>query len=86
VAWLLRVEFGAVALVFCAVLARLLLREARVFRRVRAAEDWMLLAAAAVTAARVTMGAPETAWVWGFGLMCAAYLAAKGMRATRVEN
>jgi hypothetical protein len=90
VAWLWRIEFGAVALCLGAVMVRLMAREGRRLMRVCAPEDWLLLAGALATAARVAMapwrGDVGTGWVWLFAVTCAAHLAAKGYRATRVEN
>ena len=90
VAWLGRVEFGAVALCLCVVIVRLMVREARTLARECVAEDWLLLAGTLTTAGRVAMvpwmGDVGTGWVWLFAGTCAAHLAAKGYRATRVEN
>jgi hypothetical protein len=90
VAWLWRVEFGAVALCLSAVILRLMVREAGALARAAKAEDWLLLAGALVTAGRVAVlpwaGDLATGWVWMFAATCAVHLAAKGFRATRVEN
>ncbi len=90
VAWLCRVEFGAVALCLCAVIARLMVREAGALVRACSAEDWLLLAGSLATAGRMVlvpwMGDVGTGWIWVFAVTCAAHLAAKGVRATRVEN
>ena len=89
-AWLWRVEFGAVGLCFFAVIARLMVREAGALVRGCAAEDWLLLAGSLATAGRVVMapwvGQVQTGWVWAFAGICAVYLAVKGLRATGAEN
>jgi hypothetical protein len=90
VAWLCRVEFGAVALCLCAVIGRLILREAGALVRRCAAEDWLLLAGSLGTAGRMAvtpwMGHLDTGWVWLFGAVCAVHVSVKGIRAARVEN
>jgi hypothetical protein len=90
VAWLGRVEFGAVAFCVCAVIARVMVREAAALARACAAEDWLLLVGSVATAGRVAMvpwmGAVGRGWVWIFALTCVAHLAVKGFRATRVES
>jgi hypothetical protein len=90
VAWLGRVEFGAVALCLFAVIVRLMVREAAAMLRACAAEDWLLLAGTLGTAGRVSatlwMGDVGRGWVWAFAVICAVHLAVKGFRATRVEN
>lgn len=89
-AWLWRVEFGAVALCFCAVIARLMVRQGGALLRACAAEDWLLLAASLAAAGRIVltpwMGQVETGWVWMFAVTCAVHLAVKGFRTTRIEN
>jgi hypothetical protein len=90
VAWLWRVEFGAVALCMCAVIVRFLVREAGALVRASGAEDWLLLAGALATAGRVAIvpwsGQVQRVWVWVFALICATHLAVKGLRATRVKS
>jgi hypothetical protein len=90
VAWLWRIEFGAVALCLGAVMARLIMREAGTLLRADETEDWLLLAGSLATAGRVVaaprMGDVGAGWVWMFAVTCAAHLAVKGFRATRVEN
>jgi len=90
VAWLWRVEFGAVALGMCAVIVRLLLREAGGLMRASRGEDWLLLAATLLTAGRVAMvpwsGQMQKDWVWVFAVACATHLAVKAFRATRVKS
>jgi hypothetical protein len=90
VVWLCRVEFGAVALCLCAVIARVMVREGAAFARACAAEDWLLLAGSLATVGRMVMapwmGDVGAGWVWMFAATCAAHLAVKGFRATRVEN
>lgn len=89
-AWLWRVEFGAVALCLCAVIVRLLVREAGALMRASGAEDWLLLAGAVVTAARVALrpwsGQIQQGWLWLFAVICVTHLAVKGFRATRVKS
>ena len=88
--WLWRVEFGAVAFCLGAVVARLMVREGAAFLRACAAEDWLLLAGALATAGRLAaapwIGDVGMVWIWVFAVICAAHLAVKGFRATRVEN
>ena len=88
--WLWRTEVGAVALCLCAVIVRLMVREARTLMRECVAEDWLLLAGSLATAGRIAImpwtGPVGTRWVWIFAVTCAMYLIAKGLRATRVEN
>ena len=90
VAWLWRVEFGAVGLCMCAVIVRVLLREAGALLRGCAAEDWLLLAGALATTGRVAMapwsGQVQKGWIWMFAVVCATHLAVKGFRATRVRS
>ena len=89
-AWLWRVEFGAVALLMGAVIVRLVVREAGALLRASEAEDWLLLAGSLVTAGRVAMvpwsGQVQEGWLWGFALICAAHLAAKVFRAPRAKS
>lgn len=89
-AWLWRIEFGAVALCLGAVMARLMVRESAALLRAGEAEDWLLLAGSLVTAGRVVIapwwGDVGTGWVWVFAVICAVHLAVKGFRATRVAN
>ena len=88
--WLWRIEVGAVALCLCAVIVRLMVREARTLMRECVAEDWLLLASSLATAGRVAIlpwaGPVDRRWIWIFAATCAMYLIAKGFRATRVEN
>lgn len=88
--WLWRIEFGAVALCLCAVIVRLMVSEAGALVRECAPEDWLLLAGSLATAGRVVVmpwaGQVGTGWIWVFAVTCAAHLAVKGFRATRVEN
>ncbi len=90
VAWLCRVEFGAVALCLCGVIARVMVREGGALVRASVAEDWLLLAGSLATAGRMVMapwmGNVGAVWIWLFAATCAAHLAVKGFRATRVEN
>lgn len=89
-AWLGRIEFGAVALFLGAVMARLMVRKAGALLRACEAEDWLLLAGSLATAGRMVSapwwGDVGTGWIWGFAVTCAVHLAVKGFRATRVEN
>ena len=89
-AWLWRVEFGAVAICLCAVIVRLMVREGGALMREAGAEDWLLLAGSLATATRVVlapwMGDVGTRWVWMFAVTCGVHLAVKGFRATQVEN
>lgn len=90
VLWLWRAEFGAVALCLCAVMARLMVREAGALIRQAAAEDWLLLAGSLAAAGRVVLvpwvGVVDKGWIWMFAVTCATHLAVKGFRATRAEN
>jgi len=90
VAWLWRVEFGAVALCLLGVIVRLIVREAGALARAARVEDWLLLAGTLVTVGRVTMlpwaGDLATGWVWMFAATCVVHLAVKGFRATRVKS
>ena len=90
VAWLWRVEFGAVALCLYAVMVRFMVREAGALARACAAEDWFLLAGSLATAGRLVLapwrGDLGAGWVWVFAVTCAVHLAVKGIRASRVKN
>ena len=89
-AWLGRIEFGAVALFLGAVMARLMVRKAGALLRACEAEDWLLLAGSLATAGRMViapwLGDVGTGWVWVFAVICAVHLAVKGFRATRIAN
>jgi len=89
VAWLWRIEFGAVALCTCAVIVRLLVRETGALIRASRSEDLLLLAGTLATAGRVAMvpwsGQVQKGWVWVFAVVCAMHLAVKAFRATRVK-
>lgn len=89
-AWLWRIEFGAVALCLMAVIVRLIVRAWRALVRDSGAEDWALLAGSLVTAGRVAgmpwLGRVGTGWVWAYAAICAVHLAVKGFRATQVRN
>jgi len=90
VVWLCRIEFGGVALFLCALIVRLMVRQAGALVRAYAAEDWLLLAGSLVTAGRVVLvpwtGPIGTGWLWMFAATCATHLVVKGLRAIRVEN
>jgi hypothetical protein len=71
-------------------MARLMVREVPALLREALAEDWLLLAGALAAAGRVVLvpwaGSVRSGWIWMFAMTCAAYLAVKGFRATRIEN
>jgi hypothetical protein len=100
VAWLLRVEFGVLLLLFVASLARQLWRRfaARTWSAMAGSvEGWLLLAVVATTAARYVFDLARVAGRGAmpgvgtnslaiFGAGCAIYLGAKAVRAVRTQS
>ena len=88
--WFCRIEFGTVAIFLCALIVRLMVRQAGALMRASAAEDWLLLAGSLATAGRMMVvpwsGPIGAGWIWMFAVTCATHLVVKGFRAIRVEN